>query len=145
MRDGFGIAPRYVGRASLAASVAAAVMGALVVSAALTGGASPYPIAPDLFVVALLIGFVLAFLHIGLLGLPLYLVLSQRWRLRCWSAVLGGIFVGAAPTILVVGIPMSANSLSEAFGVVAWMGAYGAVAGLVFFSVLERGARAQPD
>jgi hypothetical protein len=132
---------RYLSRAALAAASTSALFGAIVVSAALTGDASPYPISPDLLLPTLVVGFVLAFLHTGLLGLPLYLLLSLKWRLRWWSAVLGGAVVGAAPFALLTSAALLSDHTGEMLRAVGWVAAYGALGGLVFFAVLQLGNR----
>ena len=134
-------AQHYVSRAALAGTAAATLFGSIVVSATLTGGASPYPISPDLLTITLPLGFVIAFLHTAVLGLPLYLLLSRKWRLRWWSAALGGALVGATPFGLMMGAASLSDGGGAALGAIAWTGAYGALGGLAFFAILELGAR----
>ena len=144
MSDATGVAPRHVEYAAIAATSAASISGSVVVSAALTGGASPYMIDPGAFVSVLMVSMVIAFLHIWLLGLPLYLFVARRWKLRWWNTALAGCTVGALPIAVLIAPMLDRNSARELLPWVAWAGAYGTLAGLAFFAVLQIGARRTP-
>ncbi len=83
-------------------------------------------------VAVLLAGFPIALAHAMLLGLPAYGLLSRRWRLRAWNAMLGGFVVGAAP----------AGLLYQLAELAATAGGLGAARGLAFRRVQRRTAGA---
>ena len=77
----------------------------------------------------LLFGAPVALLHVFLIGVPLYLALRRRWRLRWWSAPLAGFLIGALPMAL----------LFQSLEGMWFFGLCGLVGGLVFWAVLRPG------
>lgn len=104
-------------------------------------------------VASFIVGAILAAGHVALLGLPLYGLLSRRWRLRWWSAAIGGFLVGGLPYLVLLNSPgeysqIGGTVLSEhgrytaagwrqLFEVCAWLGLIGALAGLAFWAALN--------
>jgi hypothetical protein len=78
---------------------------------------------------AMMLGYAIAFLHMLVLGAPLFLVLGRRWRLRWRNAALCGGLVGAVP-IAVLLLPDTFPML------VAVCACSGAAAGLAFRAVI---------
>ena len=55
---------------------------------------------PGLFLPFFVFAFILAGLHVGLVALPLFAILSRRWRPRLWSISLAAFLVGSIPFLL---------------------------------------------
>lgn len=81
------------------------------------------------FLFVMMLGYAVAFLHMLILGAPLFLVLGRRWRLRWRNAALCGGLVGAAPIAVLV-FPDTFSAL------VAVCACSGAAAGLAFRAVI---------
>jgi hypothetical protein len=136
------------GRAAFAAS------GAAVASVVLSGVLQlPRETAAGWVVLAILFGLPIALFHAFVFGLPIYMRLRRRWRLRWWSAMLGGFLVGGLPLIL-LSLPalLSAPVLPDGLPVTLYVpplwwrlllaiveaGLPGLVGGLTFWLVLRR-------
>ena len=92
--------------------------------------------APGLLVMTLLVAMPIAAAHALVLGLPSYLLLRRWWRLRWWSAALGGFVVAVVPAGL-LGV-LAANDISlTAVRELAGFGLFGLAGGLAFWAVLR--------
>lgn len=92
---------------------------------------NPVANAIQMLPIVLLFGFPIALVHVAVIAVPAYLLLSRRWRVRWWSAALGGLATGSAPALLLFGDAGSA----------ATMGLCGLIGGLVFWAVIRPGGR----
>jgi hypothetical protein len=93
-----GHEPRPTGRETARAAIVAAL--AAVAAAALPGLQLPLETAAGWVLLGVLFGTPIALLHAFAVGLPLYLTFRRRWRLRWWSAAVGGFLTGAVPILL---------------------------------------------
>jgi hypothetical protein len=125
------------GARTLAGCAAAVLVGAVSAGVAtwwqLSAGASG---APGLLVVTLLVAMPIAAAHALALGLPFYLLLRRWWRLRWWSAALGGFVVAVVPAGLMSFLPANNISLA-AVRELAEFGLYGLAGVLAFWIVLR--------
>jgi len=120
--------------ALLVASIAASLLGGSILGLLFAREAvAALAAAPVVLLYALVFGFPLAFGHALLLGLPAYLWLERRYRLRWWNAMGAGAVIGALPSFFWIG-PMSAWD-----GIVPLLilGASGVGGGLVFWAALR--------
>lgn len=120
--------------ALLVAAIAAPLAGGLIFSFLLGRtifdgfGAIPF-----VLVYALVLGFPIALILALGLGLPAFLWLERRYRIRWWSAAIAGAVVGALPMAL-----WNLRALTdEGVGILLFIGASGAVGGLVFWAALR--------
>ena len=110
--------------ARLSAALLAAAVAAPAPLALILTFSEPAAILGALLMVTLF-GFPIALVHAALLGLPAYLLMRRRWRLRWWHAVPAGALIGALPSLLLWGDTQSALLLF----------ACGALGGLIFWLV----------
>jgi hypothetical protein len=148
MNDPSSETPRYLGIAIVIAPLVSGLLGSVMVGAALTGGASRWPIDPTACLLVAIFALPIAFAHMLFLGAPLYLALARRWQVRWWSAIIWGFLVGAIPfALLVCGSAIAtadnAGDIREIARIAGYAGGLGAVAGLVFRAVLVLGERAK--
>lgn len=139
------LAPHHL-KAMLAAALAPAlVMGAY-------GGVTGPPALFSLFFV---FAFVIAGLHVGLVALPLFAILSRRWRPRLWNILPAAFLVGSIPYLLlclagpITDEEMADGKLLVVHGVRTWdgwlfqlqaasvLGALGLSGGLAFWLVIR--------
>jgi ABC-type tungstate transport system substrate-binding protein len=81
----------------------------------------------DWMELTLIVGVQIALLHAVLVGLPAYLLLSRRGRVRWWHAGLGGALIG--------GVPLGLFFISGGVESALVLGLAGLVGGLVFWAV----------
>jgi hypothetical protein len=110
--------------ARLAAALVAAAAAAPAPLALMLSFSEPAAVLGALLMVTLF-GFPVALVHAALLGLPAYLLMRRRWRLRWWHAVPAGGVIGALPSYVLWRDGESALLLL----------ACGAVGGLTFWLV----------
>ena len=135
------------GRAAFAAAAAAAA------GVALSGVLQlPRETAAGWVVLSLLFGLPIALFHAFVFGLPIYMSLRRRWRLRWWNATLGGFLVSALPLTLLslpalLAAPVPDDLPVTLYGPPLWWrltlanveaGLPGLVGGLTFWLVLRR-------
>jgi hypothetical protein len=130
------------------APLVSGLLGSVVVGAALTGGASAWPIDPAMFLLVAVFALPIAFAHMLLIGVPLYLALAPHWRVGWVSAIIWGFLIGATPFALLFGgftiaTAQNADDIREIFRLAGYAGGYGAVGGLVFNAVLVLSERAK--
>ncbi|MBO9711479.1 hypothetical protein [Sphingomonas sp.] len=89
---------------------------------------------PNWMVLSMLIGVPVAFAHL-FIGIGVYWQLVQRWRLRWWSAALGGALVGGIPIpALFFGVAIIQGSSTDGIGGMALnLGLAGLASGLAFW------------
>jgi hypothetical protein len=104
----------------------------IAVMAIYSGGIEAAAGVPLLFPI-LLFAFILAALHLMLLGLPLYLLLSRFYRPGLTSSAICGFLIGALPLGLWIGG-------GDPAGLLAW-GLPGLAAGLAFGITMDRERR----
>lgn len=125
------------GARTMAGCAAAVLVGAVSAGVAtwwqLSEGASG---APGLLVVTMLVAMPIAAAHALALGLPFYLLLRRWWRLRWWSAALGGFVVAVVPAGLLTLLPENDMTLT-AVRELAELGLFGMAGGLAFWIVLR--------
>lgn len=92
------------------------------------------PRQPDLIAIAFLFGMPIALLHAYLIGLPFFVVLSEKWALTWPRALLGGFLVGAAPTAAVAMLTLGPHS--DMLWVAGTPGALGTVGAAAFRAMI---------
>ncbi len=140
--------PRYLLGAFLMSSLISGLLGSVVVAVALTGDASPLPLNPAMFLLVAVFALPIAFAHMLLMGVPLYLALAPHWRVGWVSAIIWGFLIGATPFALLFGgftiaTAQNADDIREIARLAGYAGGYGAVGGWVFNTVLALGERAK--
>lgn len=130
------------------APLVSGLLGSAVVGVALTGGASPLPLNPAMFLLVAVFALPIAFAHMLFMGVPLYLALAPHWRVGWVSAIIWGFLIGATPFALLFGgftiaTTENADDIREVFRLAGYAGGYGAVGGLVFNAVLVLSERAK--
>ena len=124
-------------RLYMLAAVVAAAVATLVASA------------PDLLAFVFVIGvaFLVAFLHVLFLGLPIALALKALDCARWWALALVGFIVGAAPLAVVHWLTDFPAELSFAIEPqwIPLLGLYGALGGLAFWLVIRRAPKPDPQ
>lgn len=148
MTDSDTQSPRYLWRASVLAPLVSGLLGSVVVAVALTGGASPLPLNPAMFLLVAVFALPIAFAHMLFLGVPLYLALAPHGRVGWISAIIWGFLIGATPFALLFGgftiaTAENADDIREIVRLAGYAGGYGSIAGLVFNAVLVLGERAK--
>lgn len=137
---------RYLWGAFVMAPLVSGLLGSIVVGVALTGGASPLPLNPAMFLLVAVFALPIAFAHMLFIGVPLYLALAPHWRVGWVSATIWGSLIGVTPFALLFGgltiaTTDNADDIREVFRLAGYAGGYGAVGGLVFNAVLVLGER----
>jgi hypothetical protein len=117
---------RRLAVAALAATLAAVAVAALYFEA-LAGGAG-------IVIMVFLVGLPIAFLHLFILALPLYVTLRERWALTWWRALTGGLLVGGAPVSVL--LLVSRAPLEELTGILFLGLLPGGVGGMTFWLIL---------
>lgn len=133
-----GNEPLPTGRETARAAIVAAL--AAVAAAALPGLLQlPLETAARWVLLGVLFGMPIALLHAFAVGLPLYLTVRRRWRLRWWSAAVGGFLTGAVPLLLLRSFAgpgfdfyMAGTTVLVEQGRYTWAGWWGLLAGSVW-------------
>lgn len=116
-----------------AGMLAAALAPALVTGCyvALTGS-------PGLFLLFFVAAFIVAGLHVGLLAMPIFAILSRIWRPRLWNVAPAAFLIGSIPFLMfaVRGVGTWAEWVF-ALETAAIAGALGLSGGLAFWLVLN--------